>query len=285
MPDTRTKDADLAAIRARCELNYTVAGHPKFAGNQIVMAALATAKASEAAFLAAVAEADAARGFRIWSAYRHCREACAAADSAHAALRAAIEIAEEPKMSDADMKAELEALRAENSKLTADAQAKLSLKKQECDTPSNNLLDSEGNASTYFRGKPNTKAILKEKAGVAAVCIINSLDKPLELATRVARLHVGVEEARQALVETAAFLLSYIDQPAFLYLGAENRTVFMNALEGPIYYELRERGIELTAFRKLLNERYNEYGKSCGCATKAPMTPSGGNSGRLLRSL
>jgi hypothetical protein len=97
MPDTRTKDADLAAIKARCELNYTIASHPNFSGNPIVIAALANAKACDAAFLAAVVEADAARGFRRLSASRHVRQACAASDSAHAALRAAVESAEAGK--------------------------------------------------------------------------------------------------------------------------------------------------------------------------------------------
>jgi hypothetical protein len=82
MLDARTKEADLAAIRARCELNYIIASHPKFAGNRIVLAALANAKASEAAFIAALAQADASRGIRIFGAYRHCRQACAAADHA-----------------------------------------------------------------------------------------------------------------------------------------------------------------------------------------------------------
>jgi hypothetical protein len=95
MSDTRSKEADLAALKASAELNYSVASHPMFAGNPIVIAALANAKASDAAFFAAVVEADAARGLRIWSAYRHVRRASAASDKAHAALRAAVESAED----------------------------------------------------------------------------------------------------------------------------------------------------------------------------------------------
>src|SRR6516225_150184 len=155
MSDIRTKEADLAAARARCELNYAVASHPKFAGNQMVMAALANAKASEAAFLAALAEADAARGFRRWSTYRHCRQACAATDRAHATLRSTVEIAE-----------------------------------QEYDTRSKNLPDNEASEdgstdsrSQLFHGKPNTRAVLEAKAEVAARCIISNLDWPLTLAT------------------------------------------------------------------------------------------------------
>ena len=94
MPDT-TKEADLAAIKARIEINYAVANHPMFAGNPIVIAALANAKANDAAFFAALAEVEADRSFfRAWSTRRHFLQACAAADKAHAALRASIEIAE-----------------------------------------------------------------------------------------------------------------------------------------------------------------------------------------------
>jgi hypothetical protein len=81
MPDTRTKEADLAAVKARMEMNYAVARHPKFAGNPTVAAALANAKASDAAFLAALAEVDAERNsFRMRRTHRHFRQACEAAD-------------------------------------------------------------------------------------------------------------------------------------------------------------------------------------------------------------
>jgi hypothetical protein len=234
MPDSRTKDADLAAIKARCELNYTIASHPKFADDQIVMAALANAKASETAFLAAVAEADVARGFRIWGAYRHCRQECAAADSAHAALRAAIESAEQ------EYQTRLESL--------ADTEAS-----------EDGLTDV---ICWHFRGKPNTNAILEEKAEVAAHFIINNFDGPLELATGLtADLQVGVKEARQVLAETAAFLLSLIDQPALRFLGTENRDVFMDALETKVADALEQKGFEPIAFRKLLYKRYEEYAK------------------------
>lgn len=86
--------ADLAALKAGWELNYAIASHPNFASNRIVQAALANAKASDAAFLAAVAEADTARGFRIIKTYRHVRRTAALSEKAHATLRVAIERAE-----------------------------------------------------------------------------------------------------------------------------------------------------------------------------------------------
>ena len=96
MTDTRTKEADLAAMKARMEMNYTIAAHPKFAGNSIVSAALANAKASDAAFFAALAEVEAERSFfRMWKTHKHFRQASAAADQAHATLRAAVESAED----------------------------------------------------------------------------------------------------------------------------------------------------------------------------------------------
>jgi hypothetical protein len=54
MPGSR--DADLVAIKARFESNYAlVASAPKIASNPLVIAALANAKASEAALYAALA--------------------------------------------------------------------------------------------------------------------------------------------------------------------------------------------------------------------------------------
>lgn len=97
MSGTRTKEADLAAMKAGYEFNYAlVASNPKIAGNPLVIAAVANSKASYTAFLAALAEVEAERSFfRIWRTHRHFRQTCAAADSAHAALRFAIESAED----------------------------------------------------------------------------------------------------------------------------------------------------------------------------------------------
>jgi hypothetical protein len=89
MTDARTKEADLAAIAAACELNYVIASH--FPNDPIVVAAVTHCKATYAAFVAAMAEADAARGFRRISTAGHVRRACRAADAAQAALRVAVE--------------------------------------------------------------------------------------------------------------------------------------------------------------------------------------------------
>jgi hypothetical protein len=80
MPDKLSKEADLAAIKARYEFNYAlVASDPILAGDPLVIAAVANCKASYAAFLAALAEVEAERSFfRMWSTHRHFRQACAA---------------------------------------------------------------------------------------------------------------------------------------------------------------------------------------------------------------
>jgi hypothetical protein len=49
------KDADLTAIKARYESNYAlITNDPKIANDPVIIAALAKAKASEAAFYAAL---------------------------------------------------------------------------------------------------------------------------------------------------------------------------------------------------------------------------------------
>jgi hypothetical protein len=95
------KEADLAAIKARFEFNYAlVDSEPTIAADPLVGAAVANCKASHAAFVQAVADADAARqftglkAFRIWGADKRVREMCAAADQAFRGLRFAIEQAE-----------------------------------------------------------------------------------------------------------------------------------------------------------------------------------------------
>jgi len=68
------------------------ASDPKIANNPLVIAALANAKASDAAFYAALENMEAKRTFfHRWSAYRHFRQASLKAEKAHDALRAAVE--------------------------------------------------------------------------------------------------------------------------------------------------------------------------------------------------
>ena len=94
MTNARTKEADLAAIATKVEFNCNLA-RTNFGNDPLVMAAVANVKATYEAFLAAVAEADAARFFRRLSADRHVRQCSMAADQAFHALRFAMEQAEE----------------------------------------------------------------------------------------------------------------------------------------------------------------------------------------------
>jgi hypothetical protein len=90
-----SKDADLAAIKARYESEYAlIANDPKIANNPVVSAALAKAKASEAAFCAALENVEATNFLRRWTAFRRFRQASIAAEKAHDKLRAAVKTAE-----------------------------------------------------------------------------------------------------------------------------------------------------------------------------------------------
>ena len=87
MPSFR--DADLAAIKARYESNYA---RQKLRTKYI--AALAKAKASEAAFYAALENVEAKSNLlRRWGAFRRFRQAAIAAEKAHDKLRAAVKAA------------------------------------------------------------------------------------------------------------------------------------------------------------------------------------------------
>ena len=89
------KDADLAAIKARYESNYAlITNDPKIANDPVIIAALAKAKASEAAFYAALENVEAKSNLlRRWGAFRRFRQAAIAAEKAHDKLRAAVKAA------------------------------------------------------------------------------------------------------------------------------------------------------------------------------------------------
>jgi len=240
MSDPRTKDADLAAIKARYEFNYAlVASNPKIADNPLVIAAVTNSKASYAAFLAALAEVEAERSlFRMWRTHRHFRQACAAADSAHAALRFAIESAED-----------------EHNQTQASQDAA----PQE---PSDSEPTAQG-AWDYFRGKPNTKAVLEEKANVLVRLIVDNCDTGLLFAAKFkdknSDIRLGDDEARQSMTETAAFLLILVDIFSFKLLGSENSEVFMRALVIGVARALQDKGVAIEAFQGLLLKRFEEF--------------------------
>ena len=89
------KDADLAAIKARYESNYAfVTNDPKIANDPVIVAALAKARASEAAFYSALENVEAKSNFlRRWGAFRRFRQAAIAAEKAHDRLRATVKAA------------------------------------------------------------------------------------------------------------------------------------------------------------------------------------------------
>jgi hypothetical protein len=93
MPSFR--DAHLAAIKARYEANYVlITNDPKIANDPVIIAALATTKASEAAFYAALENVEAKSNLiRRWGAFRRFRQAAIAAEEAHDKLRAAVKAA------------------------------------------------------------------------------------------------------------------------------------------------------------------------------------------------
>jgi hypothetical protein len=245
MMSDRTKEADLAAIKARCELNYAIAQHSKVANNPIVIAAFASAKASEAAFLAAVAEADAARGLRIWRAYRHVRQACAAAGNAQDALCAAIETAErEPVQSE-----------------VCREQPEPPLQEDVRDPPTSLLDDTVRWAC--FRGRANTDAIIRDKAMVVTALVMMTSENALLFSTKLlADKHpaAGVDEPerQQALAEIAAFLLRFVARRAN-FIGAHRGALFFGTLLSGVADTLKEKGVDHDFAVDLIGERFEEY--------------------------
>jgi hypothetical protein len=112
-----------------------------------------------------------------------------------------------------------------------------------------------------FQGRPNTESLLREKAEVVAELIAMSSDTGAELALdmKIPAKRFGEEEALTAKAETAVFLLHLADKIAFMNLPANDRNVFMDALETNVIAELAHDGIDPSQFTKLLQERYIEY--------------------------
>jgi hypothetical protein len=92
--------------------------------------------------------------------------------------------------------------------------------------------------------------------------ILGSLDQASSVAASLqnkkSTLFSG-EILRQARVETAAFLLFYVQRFAFTKFGEEFRDVFMEVLIINITDRLQAEGIDPNQFEKLLIERFDEY--------------------------
>jgi|SRR5271156_3324595 len=89
-----SKDADLTAMKVRYASIYAIiTNDPKIANYPVVSAALLNAKASEAAFYAALENVEASNFFRRWNAFRRFRKASIAAEKAHDKLRAVVKTA------------------------------------------------------------------------------------------------------------------------------------------------------------------------------------------------
>lgn len=115
----------------------------------------------------------------------------------------------------------------------------------------------------YFRGKPNTNTVLEEKARVVSELITMASNTSVELASALIdnkpELRLGDEEARQALAETIVFLISVVDRLAIQFLDSEKRDTFMQILTINLAKVLKEKGVNLDFFQKLLDKRHEEY--------------------------
>jgi len=114
----------------------------------------------------------------------------------------------------------------------------------------------------YFRGKPNTKAVLEEKAKVVTILITSNCDYGSALASALKdnnpAIRLGEGQEREAFAETAVVLLSVLDRTAFQFMGME-RDPFMDALEAGVARALQDKGMAQDTLGELLSRRYEEY--------------------------
>jgi hypothetical protein len=121
-----------------------------------------------------------------------------------------------------------------------------------------------------FSGKPNTEALLSEKAKVVAALIEMALGTGIFVARSIKENQEGLDANRSddnvetiepigAFIETAALLLRVVDEFAFKCLSLDNRHFFITCLETLVTEKLGERGISRDEFKLLLAARYGEY--------------------------
>jgi hypothetical protein len=128
------------------------------------------------------------------------------------------------------------------------------------------LPDVGGADWSDFRGIPNTKEVLGEKAAVIAALIEMDCDGGITFASTCkekpgyAEVRVGEEQVRRVRVEAALVLLRLVDEIAFGVLGSEERGALMGDLEVRVADMLdRKGGVSAAEFAKLRCERFAEY--------------------------
>jgi hypothetical protein len=105
----------------------------------------------------------------------------------------------------------------------------------------------------------NTTAVLEAKAKGVASWILDHCDTLPLLATSLRTAPTGENEARQAIAEIGAFLISFIDRFTTDLLGSQNRDVFLASLVNFVMKGLQDRKLDTETFGKLLQSRYEEY--------------------------
>jgi len=124
--------------------------------------------------------------------------------------------------------------------------------------------DDEAKQWAYFRGRPNTEALLAEKAQVFATIIETAFDSGILVARTLKEEQQGSEDNGasvnvNASVETAALLLRVVDEFTFKCLSPNNRHLFMNSLEPLVAAKMEALGFARDNFNLLLEARYGEY--------------------------
>jgi hypothetical protein len=117
-----------------------------------------------------------------------------------------------------------------------------------------------------FRGKPNTEAMLRQKASIVSRLVDSALDTAL-LASQTSKEDTeGIKQSlpditaeRNVMAETAALLLHVADEVATKCLPVQSRDIFIDALEQFVGENLRERGLPQRDFADLLGPSYAEY--------------------------
>jgi hypothetical protein len=123
---------------------------------------------------------------------------------------------------------------------------------------------------SLFGGKPNTQEVLLKKAEALAWLVVLGEDSQRDLASKLANVPKGGEQAKQVFIETMMLTLHFADRVASQYLPEPERAFFIDCLIENTVSVLAQRkriGIGTPAFQALatdtittFNDRQIEYG-------------------------
>ena len=123
------------------------------------------------------------------------------------------------------------------------------------------ITDDQIEQWDHFRGRPNTEAVLREKAQIVAELVKISADIPFDIAREVeAATPLRIEQRHRSRLEGIAFGLRIADELAKRNLPPEQVDFLLTKAEHRLSSEFCNDLLLPQQFANFLNEKYEDYG-------------------------